>query len=338
MKKLIFITAFLAVAAFIGGCGSATENADGTAQKEQTVSKSAAEISAQIEKDPNNAELYYRRANIYFEEKYLDKALADIKQALVLAVDNPVYLFQQGRILYAMNRTQDAAKCYEKAISLKPDFVEAQLKLAELYYLVKEHKKSLDLFNVVLATDKQNTEALFYKGMNYKETGDTASAVQAFQKVYEIDQRHYDAVMQLGNLYAGLQNKIALDYYIAASRLHPKSPEPPYAAGVFLQQAKDYKRAVKMYEQALKADARYYQAYYNAALISVEAGRYNDAITSLSAAIRLEPGLTDAYYMRGVCYEQLKNKDDARVNYEYALELNPQHTLAQKALKSMGIK
>lgn len=337
MKKLIFITAVVAIMGLVSACGSASQDADNTANKE-VVSKSAAELSALIEKEPNNPELYYRRANTYFEEKYLDRALADIEQALAISAENPVYIFTQGRILYAMNRTQDAAKKYEKAISIKPDFIEAQLKLAELYYLVKEHKKSLDLFNVILVTDKQNTEALFYKGMNYKEMGDTASAVQAFQKAYEIDQSHYDAVMQLGNLYAGLKNKIALDYYITASRLRPKSPEPPYAAGVFLQQSKDHKRAIKMYEQALKADSKFFQAYYNAALINVEAGRYNDAITSLNTAIRLEPGLTDAYYMRGLCYEALKNKEEAKINYEYALELNPQHTLAGKALKSMGIK
>jgi tetratricopeptide (TPR) repeat protein len=335
MKKLIFITALIAL---LGACNSNNDKASNKGQQQTITSKSVTEISAEIEKDATNPELYYRRANIYFEEKMLDAALADIEQSLVLSADQPLYLFMKGRILYAMNRTQDAATTYEKAIAVKPDFEEAQLKLAELYYIVKEHKKSIDLYNVILANNKTNTAALFFKGMNFKEIGDTASAIQTFQKTYEIDPNHYDAVMQLGNLYAGLKNKIALDYYVTASRLKPKSAEPPYSAGVFFQQNGDYKKAVKMYEQALKADEKYYQAYYNSALINMEIGRYSDAIVNLNTVVRLEPGFVDAYYMRGLCYEANKNKEDAIVNYQYTLELEPKHILAQKALAALKNK
>jgi tetratricopeptide (TPR) repeat protein len=332
MKKLIFITALVAL---LGACNSNNDKAFNKEQKQLVSSKSVTEISIEIEKDATNPELYYRRANVYFEEKMLDAALADIEQSLVLSADQPLYLFFKGRILYAMNKTQDAAIAYEKAVTIKPDFEEAQLKLAELYYIVKEHKKSMDLYNAILANNKSNTTALFFKGMNFKEIGDTASAIQTFQKTYEIDPNHYDAVMQLGNLYAGLKNKIALDYYVTASRLKPKSAEPPYAAGVFFQQNSDYKKAVKMYEQALKADEKYYQAYYNSALINMEIGRYSDAIVNLNTVVRLEPGLVDAYYMRGICYEAMKNKEDAIVNYQYTLELDPKHEEAQRALSSI---
>ncbi|MBP9187356.1 MAG: tetratricopeptide repeat protein [Bacteroidia bacterium] len=335
MNKLIFITAIISL---LAACNNSNNKGLKDNKAEVATSKSVAEISAQLENEPTNAELYYRRANMYYEEKLLDKSLADIEQAIVLNANQPIYLFFKGRVLYAMNKTQDAAKAYEKAIAIKPDFIEAQLKLAELYYIVKEHKKSIDLYNVILANDKLNTTALFFKGMNYKEIGDTASAVQAFQKTYEIDVNHYDAVMQLGNLYAGLNNKIALDYYITASRLRPKNPEPPFAAGVYFQQKGDYKKAVTMYQQALKADEKFYRAYYNSALINVDIRRFSDAISNLNAVIRIEPGFVDAYYMRGLCYELEKNWEDARINYQYALELEPEHALAKPALAAIKNK
>ncbi len=335
MNKLIFITAIICL---LAACNNNNNKASKENTVEEVTSKSVAEISVQLEKEPTNAELYYRRANLYYEEKYLDKSLSDIEQAIVLNATQPIYLFLKGRILYAMNKTLEAAKAYEQAIAIKPDFVEAQLKLAELYYIVKEHKKSLDLYNVILANDKINTTALFFKGMNFKELGDTAAAIQTFQKTYEIDINHYDAVMQLGNLYAGLNNKIALDYYITASRLKPKNPEPPYAAGVYFQKKGDYKKAVTMYQQALKADEKFYQAYYNSALINVDIRRFGDAIANLNSVIRIEPGFVDAYYMRGLCYELEKNWEDARVNYQYALELEPEHPLAKPALAAIKNK
>lgn len=332
MKKLIYITAVLGMLAACHGKGG---SANQQQQDTSVVAKSAAVISAQIDENPTDPELYYRRANIYFDEKYLDRSIADIDQAIVLAQDNPIYWFFKGRVLYAMNKTIDAAKAFEKSIALKPDFEDAKMRLAELYYVVKEHKKSLDLYTDVLASNPKNTSALFFKGMNYKEIGDTASAIQVFQKAYEIDASHFDAVMQLGNLYAALQNKIALDYYIAASRLNPKSPEPPYCAGVYFQLKKDYKKAIGMYKQAVKADDKYYQAYYNAALINVEVGDYHNAITALNSVVRLEPGLVDAYYMRGLCYQLLKKNEDAKINFQYTLDLNPKHELAKQALAKL---
>lgn len=329
MKNLIFINLALFLFASCNDQGTAGKRDAG--QKQEV--RSVREISAEIEKDPTNAELYYRRAGIYFTDQYTEMALADIEQALALVPDNPVYLFLKGRILYAMNRTIDAAGAYEKAIEVKPDYEEARMKLAELYFLVKEHKKANDHLNVLLAANKGNVEALFIKGMNYKDMGDTAAAVQAFQRVYEIDTRNYDAVMQLGILYAAANNKTALDYYIAASRLDPKNPEPPYNAGVYLQQRGELKKAVKMYEQALKADRNYYQAYFNAGVINVDVQQYRDALANFDAVVRINPGFADAYYMRGYCHEKLKQYEDARINYEYALESDPENTLAREGLK-----
>lgn len=329
MKKLIFITLLISL---IAACTGSTQPKSEEKQDAKEEVKSVQEISKEIEKNPTDAELYYRRAGIYYNEKYLDLALADVEQALVLKPDNSIYLFRKGRILYALNKTIEAAKIYEQTIAINPDFLEARLELAELYFLVKEHKKANDQFNIILAKDNKNTEALFLKGMNYKDMGDTASAVQAFQKTYELDANHYDAVMQLGLLYAAAKNKAALDYYITASRLNPKSAEPPYNAGVFLQLSGDLKKAIKMYQQALKADPSHYLAYYNAGIINFDVKQYEDAIANFDAVVRINAGYADAYYMRGYCYEKLKKREDARINYEYALEINPAYTFAKEGL------
>lgn len=334
MKKLIFITAIIIVAL---ACNDSS-NKQPEKKTAESQSKSAQAISAEIEKSPTNPELYYRRANVYFDEQYLDRALADIDEALVLAENNPLYLFLKGRILYAMNRTVDASKIYEQTIAIKPDFEDAQFKLAELYLVVKEHKKSVDLLNVILANNKLSTNALFLRGMNLKEMGDTAGAVQSFQRAYEIDASFYDAAMQLGILYAALGNKIALDYYLAAARINPKSAEPPYNAGVFLQKKGENKKAIVMYKQALKADDRFYLAYYNAGVIAARNGAYKQSIDQFNQVIRIEPGYTDAYYMRAVCYEALKNYEDAKLNYEQVLELDPEHKMAKTSLKALSGK
>jgi tetratricopeptide (TPR) repeat protein len=331
MKNLIFITILVGL---LAACNDSSTKAN---ENKQAVNKSATvkELSIEIENTPTNPELYYRRAIAYSQEDELALALADIDQALILNPENALYHYRRGKICFFMNKTIEAAKSLEKSIEINPSFIDAKIELADLYLIVKEHRKSNDLLNTVLAQDAQNAEAFFLKGMNYKELGDTAMAAQAFQKAYDLDNKHFDAVMQLGNLYASANNKTALDYYIAASRINAKSEEPPYNAGVFLQQKGDYKKAIQMYQQALKANPEHYPSYYNAALINMDVKRYDDAITNLKAVIRIEPRMIDAYYQIGVCYENIKAYEDARINFEAVLDMNPAHKEAAQHLKRL---
>ena len=158
--KLIYVTVVLTLGA---SCKNKTRStAESVAFDSTNIElESTKNISRQIEADPENAELYYQRAVVYTDQKYLDRALLDIEEAVKLSAQNPLYYFYKGKILYAMNRTQDAAKAYESAIALKEDYTEARLKLATLYYIVKEHQKSVDALNMVIAAEPTNAEARF---------------------------------------------------------------------------------------------------------------------------------------------------------------------------------
>ncbi len=295
---------------------------------------SAEEISRQIEKEPDNAELYYRRAQIYFNEKYLDRALDDISQASALSKDNPLYYFTKGRILYAMNRTAEAAKMYESAIVLKPDYEEAQMKLAELYCIVKEHRKSIDLLNLVIARSKR-TDAYFFRGMNQKEAGDTAKAIASFQLAYELDPSNYDAVMQLGILSAAKKDQVAIEYFNAAIKINPKSSEAYFGRAYFYQLTGNFQKSLSDYRKVIDLDPSNDKAYYNVGYINFEAGRYKVALRSWDICIQLNNQYMEAYYMRGLVHEYQKAYEDARLNYEYALQLNPEYTLAKDGLRRM---
>src|SRR5688572_21684350 len=102
LQKLIFITVLL-----VAACGqNKNQNSTEINASDSTVAlQSVRAISNQIEANPDNAELYYERAVIYFNEKYMDRALTDIVDATNKDGQNPLYQYYKGKILYAMNRT-----------------------------------------------------------------------------------------------------------------------------------------------------------------------------------------------------------------------------------------
>jgi tetratricopeptide (TPR) repeat protein len=327
--KLIFvILCILSTVACGGRKGGNTTNQD-TA----IVTNSVKELSKQIEREPSNAELYYQRSVIYFNESFLDRSLGDIEQAIAYDPQNALYPYFKGRILYSMNQTLKSADAYQQAIMLKPDYEEAKLKLAELYYVVKEHSKSMNLLNTIISVEPSNASAWFFKGMNLREMKDTARAVEAFQQAFDNDNQFYDAVMQLGLIYAARNNKLAVEYYNTAIRIRPKSDEAYFARGVYYQNNKRYKEALADYRKTVTFNSSHDNAYYNVGYINFETGHYKEALKNWNICIQMNNSNVKAYYMRGLVHEMEKDYAEAKLNYEYALQLDPDFELAQAGLK-----
>lgn len=290
------------------------------------------DLSRQIESNPDRPELLYQRAQIYLNDKYLDKAEADMEAAIQNDSLNPLYHFSLARIQYAMNKTIRAAEHYERAIALKPDYQDAKLKLADLYFVVKEHQKSVQLLNNALTTDKGNSYIYHMLGMNYKETGDTPRAIYHFQTAVENDPADYESTLYIANLYAAQGRKIAFEYYNAALKLRTKSTDALFARAVFAQKSRMYKQALMDYRRVIAIEPGNYLAYYNVGYINFENKMFDEALRNWDICIRMNPNYGNAFYMKGLTFEILNNNADASLNYKKAIELEPENSLFNQGL------
>ncbi len=290
------------------------------------------ETSIAIENDPNNAELYYQRSVSYYNLKYLDRAYTDIQDAIRYNEQNALYQFQKGRICYAMNKTIEAEKAYLSAIALKPDYEVAQMKLGELYYIVKKHNESLNLLNVVVAANPNRSDAYFFKGMNYKEMGDTSRAIAAFQKSLEIDAVYYDAAIQLGQILTEKGDKSALEYLNAAIRMQKTNTEGYFARGYYFQRIGMFQKALLDYRKVIDLDPSNDLAYYNVGCINYDVKQYKEAMRAFNICIEMNNRNYPAYYMRGLIHEQNGEQKEAIMNYTFVLEGDPTFTLAKNRL------
>src|SRR5215213_5244852 len=81
-----------------GGEGHSLE--DSLAGKYGKGSEVIQQLDAEISKSPDNAELYYKRAQQWAREGNKVKALLDIKKAVSLEPQNSLYRFSQGEIAF----------------------------------------------------------------------------------------------------------------------------------------------------------------------------------------------------------------------------------------------
>lgn len=328
VQKMIFISLLLLMA-----CKDQPKNNNLPDPNDSTANaKLAREISKKIEEDPTNPKYFMERAEVYINSKYLARAEADLLSAIALDSTNDTYFFTLGRTQYAMNQTKSAAEAYEKAILLNPENHQAILKLADLYFVVKEHQKSLDLFNRLLKLDKSNAYFYHMLGMNYRETGDTARAIYHFQTAIETDPNDYESTLYIANLYGAQKNKLALGYFNAAIKLRPKIVEPYFAKAVFLQQTENYASAMVEYKKIITLDPTNFLAYYNVGYINYESGYQAKAMENWETTTKLNPTYAKAWYMKGLLLEEKGDKKNALKNYQQSLDLDPQNKLFLSAV------
>ena len=78
--------------------------------------------------------------------------------------------------------------------------------------------------------------------------------------------------------------------------------------------------------------------HYNLGFIHMKLGLYDVATNNFSDAIYSNSNFYEAYYSRGNCFETLGNVQQAEVDYNRAIEINPEYTYAIEALESLRNK
>jgi tetratricopeptide (TPR) repeat protein len=338
MKNIFVTLSILSLLMFVscGGDNKSTTTNSSDASSVNTPEE-LKQLNAQLLADPNNAELYHKRAKYYLDTKNLTAGVDDMTKAIHIDSTKAEYFLTLSDLYFIINKTGDAKKALEKAIQLDNKNIDAILKLAELYLYVSKSEKSMEYINMALRLDQYNAKAYFMKGMNYKDMKDTAKAISSMQTAVEQDQQYYHAYMQLGILCAAQKNPLAIQYYKNAMRIKPTSIETWYDLGKFYQDVEDWKNALATYTTLLKIDAGNKYAHYNIAVIHlINLKKFDIAIDHFTDALKLDPKYVEAYYGRGCSYEALGDTKTALNDFQACLAINPQYEPAQAKIKQMN--
>ncbi|MEE3371478.1 MAG: tetratricopeptide repeat protein [Planctomycetota bacterium] len=95
-----------------------------------------------------------------------------------------------------------------------------------------------------------------------------------------------------------------------------------YNKGVSFADREDWSAAITHFNQAIRIDPDYAEAYYNRGLAHRD--QYDKAIADFTEAIRIDPGDVEAYYQRGYTYSlQFGQDDKAIADYTEAIRIDP---------------
>ena len=292
------------------------------------------DLDNRIESHPSDADLFQQRAKYYLVDRQYEKALTDIGKAISLAPKQPSCYIILSDVYLGMGKPDNSNDALLKAISVDPRNNPALIRLAKLSLIMKDYKSTFEYVKKALDVESINPQAYFTRALAYLEKGDTATAVEDLKKTTELDQKYYDAYVELGELYALRKDPVAVDYFKNAIRLRPQSTEALYNLGMFYQETGRYTDALRTYDTLAKADSSFKDAYFNRGYIYlVYLGDYSNAIGYFSGALQKDPGYVEALFNRGYAYELSGKYSQAAKDYKHVLELRTNY---QKAIDGLN--
>ena len=305
MKHLLLLLTLLTASLALQAQKNGSENSYNYARAEEAYDNGDAEqalhyLQKAIEENPKDAAAYLLSAVIYYmESDYYGEALSNVNSALkyIPKKDKEWQATAwelRSRILFQLDRTDDALASISKAISLAPDDIDYYYSRGELLYYLERYDESDKDFRQMIAMDDGNTTGYMGLARNAIQRGDNREAINQLDQVVKLDPEFAQAHSFLAEAYFNL---------------------------------KDYNAAADQTLTALKIDNSNSKAMN---MVMFMADSVFPVIKSkLDAKILQDKDNLYWKLLRGTINEQTKHYTDAIADYQKVFETNPHPTLLQ---------
>lgn len=152
-------------------------------------------------KFPNNQNVLYSLINFYINRgEDPSKVLVYLKKAQEQDPNEPSLYFAEGILYDKLEKPEDAADSYKKALEIKPDFFDAAYNLGAIYYNIGV--KFIEEANKVPARETEKYDALWAKANDYFK-----KCIPFIERAHEIDPKDRNSLETLKNLYFRYRNE-----------------------------------------------------------------------------------------------------------------------------------
>ena len=320
---------FLVLAVGLAAChGTPTERPDvlvdlATVQSGPRVQ--ADELDGAIRQQPQNTALLARRATLRLAASQPTAALRDVEAALAIDDQDGELYFLQARALRALGRLPQALAAARQAADNGFNSSELPLLEGETHLAARQYEAALASLDRTLRLDPDQPAALFYKGLAYAATTDTAQAIDYLQAALARDPHQPEMLHQLAFLLnANRQPTEAMRYAARGLRLDSTSGALAYDYGRQLELQGQPDSAQRYYRRALRLDTTQYRADYRLALAASTQGRRPATlILHLQRALRRNAHLPQARALLAEALEAQQRLPEALTQFRLLVAEKP---------------
>lgn len=227
-----------------------------------------------------------------------DAALTHIDEALKIKPDDAELHYFKGYALFRKKEYGPAKNEITRALELNPSQVGGHFLLGGILSELGQKAEALGEFERELAgnTDQVGKiNSLVNVGLINRELGNKEKAIEAFEKVIELDAKQSEAYSYLADLYlaSGKPDKAA-EVQARGKALGVEDPKAVFNLGANYWNSKEYEKAEASFRHAVEIDPSFALAWKSLGYALVNLGKPAEAAEALAKYLELSPQATDA--------------------------------------------
>ena len=197
--------------------------------------------------------------------------------------------YSRGLDFYYKGKYELALVAFDKAIEIKPDYVEAWSNKGVTLGKLGKYDEAVKCFDEAIEIKPDYAEAWYNKGVALGKLG-----------------RHEEALK-------------ACD---GAIKIKPDYAEAWFGKGAALGKLGRHEEALKAFDEAIKIKPDLAEAWFGKGAALGKLGRHEEALKAFDKAIEIKPDDANAWYNKACCYSLMKDKENAIKNLSRAIELD----------------
>lgn len=285
--------------------------------------KAMNDYDAAIKAQPDEGELYEKRAQIYYEQGKYDLADADYCKMIELKPGDVMGYMGLGRNANEQKKWEDAIKQFDYVTKLSSDYSSGYSFRAESYIGLEKWNEATD--DIVKALSIDWDRKAHYLAVVSKEPAFTMLVAKLkIQSAKAPNEATWPYIIATMYEQAKDYHK-AIDYYAAANKIdaseniYQKISDCQYQLG-------DYEKALDNINQALNMDSTNLNFLIKKADIYYESGMGQAAITEWDKVLAIQPEYGYGYYRRGWYKELTGNFEGGLEDLSMAIVLEPKES------------
>ena len=230
----------------------------------------------------------------------------------------PDLIIRMAEIYGRWGRDADAIVCYENAIRIQPDSLEARIKLGTHYLRNRRFSLAAEQFNLAAELNDEIVDAYIGLARAYKLSGDDDEAARTLSLSGSIQQNstllfseaatlHFQSIMD--DEHAGEKTEKTIVLVNDVIRAHKEQmrhfesrADVHYKYGILMMVENNNKEAITAFKQAIRLNPIHYRARNKLCLCFFDNSQINEAMDVLTQSKKLTSAMLELYYRTAILF------------------------------------
>lgn len=231
--------------------------------------------------------------------------------------------FHLGIFYSTQELYEKAIQAYEFVLAIDEKFAAAYFNMANSYSSLKLFRKAINLYKETFNFEPPEAITYCYIGECYENLDAIDKALKYYYMALEKDERLPESWAGVARVFMKQdRNKMAVKYYQKAVELAPHQDDIKFELAVLYLQLNEYDKSATLFEEVVKNNKNYVEAWMNYSLVYALQGDFDTAQDIMSSAIASNDGDALLRFRQAGYFYRSGKLEQAYVHMEKAFKLD----------------